>query len=396
MRLLYLTHTCPYPPNKGDRIRCFNILKHLSHQHEVEIIYPTFSNDHAECKAALLHYCRSVKTANISPLLSYMRCLVGFFTRQPLTTPFFYSKKLERLIQVDGFDLVLVDCSSMARYVLDEPIPKILDFVDIDSEKWKRYAITSSFPKNFIYRLEAKRLLRFEAKLCRIFDSCLVVSNTEKQLAQDKTNLVVVANGIDLQLFTPQGKTSEHIIVFTGAMNYLPNVDGVIYFHNEILPLIRRQIPTVKFIIAGMQPSAKIRALADDYTIVTGFVSDIREYLSKADVCVVPLRIAKGIQNKILEAMAMKIPVVATSNANSGINATDKTEIMLADSPDDFAKATVRLLKDSKLRDTITKNARDFVEKNFCWEKNLETLDNLISFIGSKSMAHKEYSSLGM
>jgi polysaccharide biosynthesis protein PslH len=390
MRLLYLTHTCPYPPNKGDRIRCFNILKHLSRQHEVEIIYPTFSNDHAGCKAVLLRYCRSVKTVNINPLLSYMRCLPGFFTRQPLTTPFFYSKKLERLIQVDGFNLVLVDCSSMARYVLDEPIPKILDFVDIDSEKWKLYATTASFPKNFIYRLEAKRLLRFEAKLCRSFDSCLVVSNTEKQLVQDKTNLVVVANGIDLQLFTPQRKPSEHILTFTGAMNYLPNVDGVIYFHNEVLPLIRRQIPTVKFIIAGMQPSAKIRALADDHTIVTGFVSDIREYLSKADVCVVPLRIARGIQNKILEAMAMEIPVVATSNANNGINATDKTEIMLADSPHDFANATVRLLRDAKLRDTITKNARDFVGKHFCWERNLETLENLISFIGSKSMAHKE------
>jgi polysaccharide biosynthesis protein PslH len=390
MRLLYLTHTCPYPPNKGERIRCFNILKHLSRQYEVEIIYPSFSHDHADCKAALLRYCRSVKTAYINPLLAYMRCLPGLLTKQPLTTPIFYSKKLERLIQVASFDLVLVDCSSMARYVLDEPIPKILDFVDIDSEKWKQYATTASFPKNFIYGLEAKRLVNFEAKLCRIFDSCLVVSNTEKQLVKDKTNVVVVANGIDLQFFTPQRKSSEHILTFTGAMNYRPNVDGVIYFHNEILPLIRKQIPTVKFIIAGMQPSAKIRALADDHTIVTGFVPDIREYLSKADVCVVPLRIAKGIQNKILEAMAMKVPVVATSNANNGINATDKTEIMLADSSYDFANATVRLMKDTKLRDTITKNARDFVEKNFCWERNLETLDNLISFIGSKSMAHKD------
>jgi len=283
----------------------------------------------------------------------------------------------------------------MARYVLDKPVLKILDFVDIDSEKWKQYATTASFPKNFLYELEAKRLHHFEAKLCRIFDACLVVSNTEKELVRDKTNVVVVANGIDLQFFTPQRKPSEHILTFTGAMNYLPNIDGVIYFHNEILPLIRKQIPTVKFIIAGMQPSAKIRALADDHTIVTGFVPDIREYLSKSDVCIVPLRIAKGIQNKVLEAMAMEVPVVATPNANNGINATDKIEILLANDPHDFANATVSLLKDIRLRDTITKNAKVLVERKFCWERNLEALDKLITFIRMKSVTNKEHSPFG-
>jgi sugar transferase (PEP-CTERM/EpsH1 system associated) len=267
----------------------------------------------------------------------------------------------------------------MAHYIIDEQIPKILDFVDIDSEKWRLFASVTNFPKTFLYNLEAKRLRCFEDELCRTFNSCVVVSNVEKQLIQNNNNLHVIANGVDFKFFSPQKNRSAEALIFTGAMNYFPNVDGIRYFHKEILPLIRAELPNLKFIIAGMAPSAEIRKLADDRTIVTGSCLDVREYLSRAAVCVVPLRIAKGIQNKILEAMAMEVPVVATSKANDGINAQNNREIMIADDPRAFSKAVIDLLRNTELREGVIKNARTFVEKNFSWERNLKRLDELIS-----------------
>jgi glycosyltransferase involved in cell wall biosynthesis len=161
-------------------------------------------------------------------------------------------------------------------------------------------------------------------------------------------------------------------------MNYFPNVDAVTYFHKEIFPLIHGEIPSAKFVIAGMAPTPHVRALGDDSTLVTGFVPDIRPYLAKASVCVAPLRLAKGVQNKILEAMAMGVPVVATSAANRGIDAGDQQEIIIADDPKAFAAATVRLLRENNLRESIAANAKRFVAQKFCWEKNLRELDKVI------------------
>jgi sugar transferase (PEP-CTERM/EpsH1 system associated) len=315
---------------------------------------------------------------------AYWRCLSALFTGQPLTAAYFYTKKIAALVQADAYDLVIVDCSSMASYVLNERIPKILDFVDVDSQKWKLYSAMTSFPINFLYKLEAKRLLQFEDRICRNFDFCLVVSDCERQLLTGRENIFITPNGTDLQFSTLEKNQPEQTIIFSGAMNYFPNIDAVIYFYQSILPLIRKEIPTIKFIIAGMQPSSKIRKLENNYTIVTGFIPDMKEYLSKASVCVVPLRIARGIQNKILEAMAIGVPVVATSNANEGIHAVDKEEIMIADNPRDFANATVSLLKNEELRSLIAKKARLYVEKNFCWEMNLRKLDEMISLIAER------------
>jgi glycosyltransferase involved in cell wall biosynthesis len=166
-------------------------------------------------------------------------------------------------------------------------------------------------------------------------------------------------------------------------MNYFPNIDGVKYFHQEIFPLIKAQLPSVKFVIAGMHPSSAIKRLADEHTTVTGYVPDIRSSVAQAAVAVVPLRIAKGLQNKILEAMAMEVPVVATSVANGGINARDRQEILLADNPADFAQATVALLTDTDLRTRIVTQAKQMLQRNFDWERNLQKLDAVLALTAS-------------
>ena len=384
MKLLYLTHRCPYPPNKGERIRCFNILKHLATHYEIHLACPVFSHDEIEqienCKA----YATSIITTYINPYIARARCLFSLFSKKPFTVSYFYSKKFKETIQYQDFDIVLVDCSSMAQYVIDIEKPKIVDFVDIDSDKWKLYSRHSSPPKSIIYHMEHRRLQLFENNINKQFNFCLVVSEDEKKLLQDGENVVIIPNGIDVGFFVPRAPQNDNTLIFTGAMNYFPNIDGVSYFHKDIWPLVKKHIQDVRFIVAGMSPPPKIRALASEDTIITGFVSDVRDYLAQATVCIVPLRIAKGIQNKILEAMAMGIPVVATPAANAGIEARDKHQILVADSPEDFARSVLMLLKDPQLRKTVADNARQFVQDNFSWDKNLSKLDELIARLTKK------------
>lgn len=379
MTLLYLIHSCPYPPHKGDRIRSFNILKYLSGQYNVKLVYPSFSSEDVLNAKKLEKYCTSVHTVQLNPLLAKLRCCLGLFTPTPLTIWYFYSRKLLSIVEKIDFDMVLVDCSSMATYVLNSNKSKIIDFVDVDYDKWRIYSERSRFPLSFIYSKEYKKLRKFENKISNIFDHCFVVSENEKNLLLNTNNVSVVRNGIDLGFFSYEKTYKNDTLIFSGAMNYFANIDGVMYFHNEILPLIKKQVDNVQFIIAGMNPPKQIRRLVSDEVLVTGYVPDMRKYIAQAAVCVVPLRIAKGIQNKVLEAMAMEVPVVATTAANGGIGARDGKEIMVADSPVAFAQATVALLRNPALRQEITANAKEFVLHHFRWETNLATLDDVIT-----------------
>jgi polysaccharide biosynthesis protein PslH len=379
MKLLYIAHSCPYPPNKGDRIRSFNLLRHLAQCHEVDLVYPLFSPSDSVHEEHLRKYAVSIETVRMYPWLAKLRSLFGLVTPFPLTVWYFYSKKLQQIIAAKDYDIVFVDCSSMAQYVVDVPKPKIIDFVDIDSEKWLLYAKKARFPKSLVYQIEHKKLSRYEDQLSAVFEHCLVTTEREKELIHNNRHVVVIGNGIDMDYFVPQKPSLSHTLVFSGVMNYFPNVDGVLYFHKFILPLIQKEIHDVKFMVAGMQPTQQIKALADETTLVTGYVPDIREYFANAAVCVVPLRIAKGVQNKILEAMAMGIPVVTTSMANSGIHATHQQEIMIADHPQAFSQAVVTLLKNPDLREEIAARARKLLYERFSWTENLRQLDTILA-----------------
>jgi polysaccharide biosynthesis protein PslH len=385
MKILYLTHTCPYPPIRGDRIRCYHILDHLSRNHEVILVYPVFDAEHYSCQEHLRRLCKSVVPIRYHSVISQLSCLLAFFSTHSLSVAFYYSHALKNIVHTLSSDLVLVDCSTMAPYALNMSCPKILDFVDVDSQKWRYFSTIARFPRSLIYRTEAKRLSRYEKFLSQHYDYCLVTSHFEKSLLNDISQVAVLPNGVDQKYFSIENSPTGNSIIFTGVMNYFPNTDAVMHFHQHIFPFIKRNVPSAQFIIAGMHPTPQIRRLANRHTTVTGFVPDIRDYLSKAAVCVVPLRIAMGVQNKILEAMAMGVPVVATSAANRGINATAGQEILLADDPEHFAAATTKLLSDHSLRDTISKNAKQFIDRNFRWEKNLQKLDELIAEVTRSS-----------
>lgn len=388
IRILYVLHSCPYPPNKGDRIRSFNIIKYLSKYYDLRIIYPCFSGHNYENENFLLKYCSYVESVKIGTVWAKIRCLLGFICGKSLTYSYFKSKKIEKSIENIEYDIALVDCSSMYKYIIDKDVPKIIDFVDVDSEKWKLFGEISRFPKSYIYNREYRKLKKIEEEVVEKFDECIVISDQEKLSLNKDKNVSVIKNGIDFEYFNNKNNISlcnDKYIVFSGAMNYFPNIDGALFFSNFVFPQIKKKMSDIKFVIAGMSPPRKIKKLESEDIIITGFVEDIRTFISNASVCVVPLRIARGIQNKILEAMAMGVPVVSTSLANNGINAINGKEIFIADDAEEFARLIIELINNKKLREQIIENANSFVKKNFDWDHNLKDLNTIISLAGRQN-----------
>jgi len=264
-----------------------------------------------------------------------------------------------------------------------------MDLIDIDSLKWAQYARSSPPWKAWIYRHEARHLAAYEQRIGAAFDRLYVVSESEKNHFPGGTadaDIHAISNGVDLEYFTPSPGLAQDTadapgvprIVFTGVMDYWPNVEGVRWFVESVLPGIRAAVPGVQFFIVGSRPTADVRRLQGDGITVTGFVNDVREYVRSADVCVAPLRIARGVQNKILEAMAMGKAMVTTPQGHEGLQARVGEEIAVAEAPRDFAAAVIELLQHRDKAARIGASARRCVERHYSWDQNLRALDDAL------------------
>jgi sugar transferase (PEP-CTERM/EpsH1 system associated) len=263
--------------------------------------------------------------------------------------------------------------------------------VDLDSDKWLQYANYTRFPLNLIYGLEHRRLFKYELKINQLFQHSVFVSEREvrvfKKLYAEAKNIQVILNGVDSEYFLPKPSSVEYrvsnveypVLVFTGVMDYFANEDGVRWFCNKIFPKIRAEFPHAQFFIVGNKPTNVVWNLSEiDGVTVTGYVDDIREYYWMADVCVMPLRIARGLQNKVLESMVTGNAVVATSNASDGIICHKDIDILIADDEKKFANEVITLLKDEKRRKEIGRKAVENIKKNYSWETNLKKFDDLL------------------
>ncbi|HEX28921.1 TPA: TIGR03087 family PEP-CTERM/XrtA system glycosyltransferase, partial [Candidatus Poribacteria bacterium] len=380
----------PYPPNRGDKIRSYHIIRYLSQKHRISVACLIQSPKELPYVESLKQYCYSVKAVLLKPLRSKVKSLIGLLGSDPLTLRHYLSKQLRKIaadeVSKGNLDLIYVYSSSMAQYVTEyRDVKKILDIVDVDSDKWYQYSKYANFPLSLIYKLEGNRMRRYEMEIVGRFDKCIVISEVERDLLRSyapHADIAVIPNGVNHEFLKPgEGKREPHTLIFTGVMDYYANVDGVLYFHRQILPQIRGEIPDVKFYVVGSNPVKEIRRLAerDKNVIVTGFVEDVRPYQSKAAVCVVPLRIARGIQNKILEAMSMELPVVTTSRAFEGINAEPGRHLFVEDDPSKFAQRVIELLKDRELREQIARNARQLILERYDWDNCLAKLDQIIT-----------------
>ena len=392
--LLYLTHRIPYPPNKGDKVRSFNILRQLSRTHRVWLGTFVDHRDDLQHVATLKQWCEQVCAIPIEPRIRRIASLRGLLRGEALSLPYYSSPRLAewvaRTIGEHDIRAAVAFSGPMAQY-LDMPglQRRVIDFCDVDSAKWAQYAPEHRWPMSWLYRREGERLLAFERQAAAQVDASLFVTEAEAELfrhaAPEAASCVgVMQNGVDADFFSPAnaGKSpyppGGPVIVFSGAMDYWPNVDAVTWFATELLPRIRQTVPDACFWIVGMNPAPAVQALAGEGVAVTGTVPDVRPYIAHADVVVAPLRIARGIQNKVLEAMAMARPVVVSADSATGLAARPGQDFEIARDGDDTVRHVLALLADSARRSTMGAAARACVVEHYSWQAHLAQLDALL------------------
>jgi sugar transferase (PEP-CTERM/EpsH1 system associated) len=388
--LLLLVHRMPYPPNKGDKIRSYHLLKHLARHNRVFL--GTFIDDADDWQHVPLvrELCAGAHFAALNPKIARVRSLGALLANRSLSLDYYRDRGMQDWVaatmQHEKIDRIVVFSSSMAQYA--EPYPaarRVVDFVDIDSDKWRQYAEKKSGPARWLYAHEARQLLRYERHVARTCDASLFVSPTEaalfKTLAPESADKIgFLNNGVDTAYFSPDlahanpYPQDEHAIVFTGAMDYWPNIDAVQWFATEVFPAVHAADPRARFYIVGSRPAAQVLALAKPGAIVvTGTVPDVRPFIAHARVAVAPLRIARGIQNKVLEAMAMAQTVVVSPQALEGIEASPGDELLLAEDAAAFGAAVIATL--TRSGSTIGSAARLRVEQRYGWQSNLSRID---------------------
>jgi sugar transferase (PEP-CTERM/EpsH1 system associated) len=389
MRIFYICRRVPFPPDRGDKIAAFNEIRHLAARHEVHVFCLGDGMQDLTNIPGLQNYAKSVTTAPVDEFTIKLRALAALFTGQPLSVAALNEVKLHDAIQKKfaGLrpDLIIVYSCNMAQFAEHFPdVPRIMHFGDLDSLKWRQYAERSSIPLNWVYAVEAQRLLGYERQIGRIFSHALVHTEIEKD---DFERLIpgipvtVVGNGVDLEYFRSAGETKKPAsVVFTGVMDYRPNIDAVVWFCNEILPIVQTEIPAANFTICGSRPAPAVRRLAKRRGVtVTGWVPDARPYLDRAEVFVAPLRMARGIQNKLLEALAMGLPCVASTAAWRGTVIAHGHGILATDEPREFAGHVLDLLRNGGRRAEMAQRARDAAEANYHWEVQMARLDEVIA-----------------
>ena len=361
LRILFLAHRIPFPANKGDKIRSCWELRTLAERHQVDLCCFYDDPEDERYVSDVRRYCQECYVERLSPRESRMRALGAVLARKPFTPSFFYSRRMDhrirKALRSRSYDLIFVFSSSMAHYVeAVDSIPKVLDLVDVDSDKWEQYTHYGSKLVAPLWRLEAKRLAGYERKLVSSFSTTLVCTDAEAELLRRRApigNISVLEDflrvgryGGEQVALTAEIRSWQPYVLLSGSMDYFPNVDATRYFWREIFPLVRSKLPSVQLVIAGRNPHRSIRDLARDPSVhVTGTVADMAPYLAGAAVAVAPLRIARGVQTKVLEALASGVPVVSTRAVASALPVKLNSLLRIADQPAAFADAVVDLLR---------------------------------------------------
>jgi sugar transferase (PEP-CTERM/EpsH1 system associated) len=389
MRIFFVCRRVPYPPDRGDKIATYNEIRHLARAHEVHVFCLADGRADLANIAGLDDVAASVTAVPLGELAIRRRALLGLLCRRSLTVAALSEPRLRRAIRAKVAalrpELFVVYGANVASYA--EPFagtPRIMQFGDLDSLRWGQYARRSRWPLNRIYAIEERRFLAYERKIAHSFSHAFVHTEIEQR---DFARLIpgvavsLLGNGVDLDYFRPAGgEKRPGGLVFTGVMDYLPNIDAVTWFCEAILPLVRRRLPRATLTICGSRPTAPVASLARHPGVeVTGWVPDTRPYLDRAEVFVAPLRMARGIQNKLLEAMAMALPCVATTTTWRGTTIAQGDGILVADEPAAFAEQIVRLSEDAALRQRMAQAARTAVEAGYRWETQLAELDRVIA-----------------
>jgi sugar transferase (PEP-CTERM/EpsH1 system associated) len=388
-RILYLAHRVPYPPDKGDRIRAFHLLRFLARRAAVYLACLADEPVAPEIRRALERYCARVAIVPLGDYTRWARALGALVGGRTISEGAFHSPALVRQLQgwawVTSFHAAVASASSLVPYLRLEAlrdVPAVIDLMDVDSQKWFDYAAASRGPRAWVYRREGHRLRRLEQTLPTWARAVTLVSEAEAALYRrfgQPRGVHAISNGVDLDYFRPEDRPAEPACVFVGALDYRPNVDAACWFCREVWPEIHRLHPQAALWLVGRRPVRAVQRLAQMPGVeVVGQVPDVRPYLARAAGVVVPLRIARGLQNKVLEALAMGKAVVASPASLAALTARPNVHLLTASTPREWVEAVGRVLWDPALRQRLGAAGRRHVEEHHHWDRCLEPFGALL------------------
>lgn len=376
----------PYPLEKGDKLRAFNQLKQLSKKHQIVLVALNDKPLHENALNELKKYCVSISIVPFSKLTVIGNLFRTLFTGKPLQVGYFYfakaQRKVDELIKKHQPQHIYCQLIRTSEYVKAYPqIPKTLDYMDVFSKGMERRRSTDPFYMKPVLWLEHKRLLRYERKVFDRFNNKTIISEQDRQFIPHprREEIVVIPNGVDTDYFKPLIRKRDFEILFNGNMNYPPNIESAEYLIEKIMPYVWNRRPAVKVLISGSSPNKRVMELASERVVISGWVDDIRENFARSSMLVAPMQISIGLQNKLLEAMAMQLPCITSSLANNALKAKAAEQILVADNPEQYALYILDLLQNEARAKQIAMNGYRFALSNYDWKKTGDLLDRVIT-----------------
>ena len=386
MRILFLTSRFPFPLEKGDKLRAFHQIKELSKNHEIILVAVSDQKVEASSLEAIKPFCRKVLVHEMSTLQVGSHLLKTFFSNKPFQVGYFYStefqRKVNEVIEKDKPDAIFCQLTRMAEYVKHiKHIPKTLDYMDAFSVGLDRLRKHSSFIKRIFVSMEFKRLKRYEHDIFSYFEHHTIISEQDKILIPhpQHDSIEVLPNGVDFDYYQPQQREKKYELIFSGNMNYPPNIESALFIAKKVMPLIWKTRPDAFLVIAGATPDYEIEKLKGEHIHVTGWVEDMRDYIAQSRIHLAPMFISIGLQNKILQAMAMKIPCIVSTLSNNAIHAPVDECVLIANTPEEYAEKILFLLSNPDKAASMADNAYRFVKAHFEWKVAVSELEKILT-----------------
>jgi polysaccharide biosynthesis protein PslH len=385
MRILFLTSRFPYPLEKGDKLRAFYQIVELSKRHEIILAAVSDKIVSEEDLDALKPFCKKILIHNLSKVKLIGNLTKALLNGKPFQVEYFFSEefktRIEKIVEEQQPHAIFCQLVRMAEYVKDiNQVPKTLDYQDAFSKGLERLVKSSGILKKLPVRMEWKRMEKYERKIFDAFDNKIIISEQDRKLIPHPKHeeIKIIPNGVDLNYYVPMQREKKYDLIFAGNMNYPPNIESALYIAQKIMPLLLQKKPDTKLVIAGATPANEILKLESKNIHVTGWVDDIREVFAESRLHIAPMLISIGLQNKILQAMAMKIPCIVSSLANNAIHAPTDDCLLIGNHPEEYVEQILLLLYDQMLYNKLSENAYEFVHKNFDWAAMVAPLEKIL------------------